>query len=66
MPLKCGATAEWHNQPDNGTFELYAYGRNLMTDSGGGGGGCYLYGSSDAGGAAVARRGSAAPRRTRR
>lgn len=41
MPLKCGATAEWHNQPDNGTFELYAYGRNLMTDSG-----CYLYGSS--------------------
>ena len=41
MPLKCGATAEWHNQPDNGTFELFAYGRNLMTDSG-----CYLYGSS--------------------
>jgi len=41
MPLKCGATAEWHNQPDNGTFELYAYGRNLMTDSG-----CYLYGST--------------------
>jgi heparan-sulfate lyase len=42
MPLKCGAKAEWHNQPDNGTFELYAYGRNLMTDSG-----CYLYGSTD-------------------
>ena len=41
MPLKCGATAEWHNQPDNGTFELFAYGRNLMTDSG-----CYLYGST--------------------
>lgn len=41
MPLKCGAPAEWHNQPDNGTFELFAYGRNLMTDSG-----CYLYGST--------------------
>ena len=41
MPLKCGATAGWHNQPDNGTFELFAYGRNLMTDSG-----CYLYGST--------------------
>ena len=41
MPLKCGATAAWHNQPDNGTFELFAYGRNLMTDSG-----CYLYGST--------------------
>lgn len=42
MPLKCGGPAEWHNQPDNGTFELYAFGRNLMTDSG-----CYVYGSSD-------------------
>lgn len=41
MPLKCGAVAEWHNQLDNGTFELFAYGRNLMTDSG-----CYMYGSS--------------------
>jgi heparan-sulfate lyase len=41
MPLKCGAEAEWHNQMDNGTFELFAYGRNLMTDSG-----CYLYGST--------------------
>lgn len=41
MPLKCGAEAEWHNQMDNGTFELFAYGRNLMTDSG-----CYMYGSS--------------------
>jgi heparan-sulfate lyase len=41
LPLKCGAPAEWHNQPDNGTFELFAYGRNLMTDSG-----CYLYGST--------------------
>jgi heparan-sulfate lyase len=42
LALKCGETAFWHNQPDNGSFELYAYGRNLMTDSG-----CYLYGSSD-------------------
>lgn len=42
MALKCGATAHWHNQPDNGTFEIYAYGRNLMNDSG-----CYVYGSSD-------------------
>jgi heparan-sulfate lyase len=41
MPLKCGAKAGWHNQPDNGTFELAAYGRRLMTDSG-----CYLYGST--------------------
>lgn len=24
----------WHDQPDNGTFELYAYGRWLMPDSG--------------------------------
>lgn len=41
MPLKCAATGEWHNQPDNGTFELSAYGRRFMTDSG-----CYLYGST--------------------
>jgi len=41
MPLKCAAAGAWHNQQDNGTFELSAYGRNLMTDSG-----CYLYGSS--------------------
>jgi hypothetical protein len=34
MALKCGATAHWQNQPDNGTFEIYAYGRNLMNDSG--------------------------------
>lgn len=24
----------WHDSPDNGTFELYAYGRGLLTDSG--------------------------------
>jgi heparan-sulfate lyase len=41
MPLKCAPAGEWHNQIDNGTFELYAYGRNLMVDSG-----CYLYGST--------------------
>jgi heparan-sulfate lyase len=41
MPLKCSPQGEWHNQMDNGTFDLFAYGRNLMTDSG-----CYLYGST--------------------
>ena len=29
---------KWHNQPDNMTFELSAYGQRLMTDSG-----CYNY-----------------------
>ena len=44
MPVKCSRGAEWgHNQIDNGTFELFAYGRNLMTDSG-----SYMYGSSSA------------------
>jgi heparan-sulfate lyase len=42
MALKCAQPGEWHNQIDNGTFELYAHGQNLMIDSG-----CYLYGSSD-------------------
>ena len=42
MALKCAGPGEWHNQIDNGTFELYAHGQNLMIDSG-----CYLYGSSD-------------------
>jgi heparan-sulfate lyase len=32
-----------HDQPDNGTFELYAYGRWLMTDSG-----FYTYGHDKA------------------
>ena len=41
MPIKCADVGEWHNQIDNGTFELYAFGRNLMNDSG-----CYVYGSS--------------------
>ena len=41
MPIKCSAGGEWHNQIDNGTFELFAYGRNFMNDSG-----SYMYGSS--------------------
>ena len=36
--LKCGPDGGWHSQPDNGTFDLYAGGRNLMPD-----GGCYIY-----------------------
>ena len=31
-PHPCGSG--WHDQPDNGTFELYAFGRWLMTDTG--------------------------------
>lgn len=38
MVVKAGPPAFWHNQPDNGTFELYVNGRNFFTDSG-----CYLY-----------------------
>ena len=41
MSMKNGQEAEFHNQIDNGTFELYAYGRNFMNDSG-----CYVYNSS--------------------
>ena len=36
--LKCGRDGGWHCQPDNGTFELWAFGRYLMPDSG-----CYIY-----------------------
>jgi heparan-sulfate lyase len=32
--LKCGPDGGGHCQPDNGTFELSAGGRNLMTDAG--------------------------------
>jgi heparan-sulfate lyase len=32
--LKCGPGGYWHSQPDNGTFELWAFGRRLMPDSG--------------------------------
>jgi heparan-sulfate lyase len=43
LVLKCGPDGGWHCQPDNGTFELYAGGRNLMPDSG-----AYIYHSDDA------------------
>lgn len=34
MVLKAGPKGEWHNQPDNGTFELWFNGTNLFPDSG--------------------------------
>jgi heparan-sulfate lyase len=36
MALHCSPPSinPWHDQPDNGTFELYAFGRWLMPDSG--------------------------------
>lgn len=34
MVLKAGPEGEWHNQPDNGTFELWFNGTNLFPDSG--------------------------------
>jgi parallel beta-helix repeat protein len=34
LVLKCGPDGGGHSQPDNGTFELYAGGRNLMPDTG--------------------------------
>ncbi len=36
MALHCSPPSinPWHDSPDNGTFELYAYGRWLMPDSG--------------------------------
>lgn len=42
MLLKAGPPAEWHNQPDNGTFELYIKGRNFFPDAG-----SYVYGGSN-------------------
>jgi len=42
MIVKAGPPAEFHAQPDNGTFELWIKGRNFMPDSG-----SYLY-SGDA------------------
>ncbi|WP_264551094.1 heparin-sulfate lyase HepC [Flavobacterium sp. N2038] len=42
MIVKAGPPAEFHAQPDNGTFELWVNGRNFMPDTG-----CYLY-SGDA------------------
>ncbi len=32
--VKAGPEAFWHNQPDNGTFELWIRGRNFFPDSG--------------------------------
>lgn len=34
MVLKAGPEAFWHNQPDNGTFELWVNGKNLFPDTG--------------------------------
>lgn len=34
LVLKCGPNGGGHCQPDNGTFEVYAGGRNLMPDAG--------------------------------
>lgn len=34
LVLKCGPNGGGHSQPDNGSFELYAGGRNLTPDSG--------------------------------
>jgi hypothetical protein len=34
LVLKCGPDGGGHSQPDNGSFELYAGGRNLTPDSG--------------------------------
>lgn len=42
MVLKAGPPAEFHAQPDNGTFELWRKGRNFTPDAG-----CYIY-SGDA------------------
>ena len=42
MIFKAGPPAFWHNQPDNGTFELFINGRNFFPDAGG-----YVYGGSD-------------------
>ena len=42
MPIKYTEGDEWHTQDDNGTFDLYAYGRHFMLDSG-----AYVYASTD-------------------
>jgi heparan-sulfate lyase len=42
MPIKNAGGGQWHSQIDNGTFDLYAYGRNFMIDSG-----AYVYGSDE-------------------
>ncbi len=42
MVLKAGPKGEWHNQFDNGTFELWSGGRNFFPDSG-----SFIYGGDD-------------------
>lgn len=42
MVLKAGPEAEWHNQPDNGTFELWMNNRNYFIDSG-----SFMYGGDE-------------------
>lgn len=42
MVVKAGPPAFWHNQPDNGTFELWYNGRRLFADSG-----SYVYAGED-------------------
>src|SRR5699024_2433668 len=43
MVVKNTPKAGWHNQPDNGTFELWYQGQNLFPDSG-----AYSYGGDKA------------------
>lgn len=42
MIFKAGPPAFWHNQPDNGTFELFIKGRNFFPDAG-----SYVYGGGE-------------------
>lgn len=42
MVVKAGPPAKWHNQPDNGTFELYSNGRNFFPDTG-----AFVYGGDE-------------------
>lgn len=42
MILKAGPHGEWHNQFDNGTFELWHAGRNFFPDSG-----SFIYGGDE-------------------
>ena len=42
MIVKAGPPAFWHNQPDNGTFEMWYDGRILFQDSG-----SYVYGGDE-------------------
>lgn len=42
MVLKAGPKGEWHNQYDNGTFEMWTNGRNFFPDSG-----SFIYGGDE-------------------